>query len=92
MATHKIPAFLSKTFNSANAQQKKELLVQLENWRESHITKSLLEWAEANIKMDEANEDKASFSNEFETMQDYAWHKGNRNALRLLSKQLERDE
>ena len=92
MATHKIPTFLSKKFNSASAQQKKAILMQLESWRESALTQALLDWAEQGVQHDETSEDKASFATEFETMQDYAWHKGNRHALRSIVKQLERDE
>ncbi|AUS01795.1 hypothetical protein NVP1293O_07 [Vibrio phage 1.293.O._10N.261.52.E1] len=92
MAQRKIPAFLSKEFNSLSKSEKDELLFKLDAWKESSITRSLLEHIDKLVVMDEDAEDTATFETEFQTMQDYAWHKGKRNALRNILKQLERDE
>ncbi|CAH9015479.1 conserved hypothetical protein [Vibrio phage 275E43-1] len=92
MAQRKIPAFLSKEFNSLSKHEKDELLFKLDAWKESGITRALLEYIEESIIADEDTEDKSLFETEFQTVQDYAWHKGRRNTLRTLQKQLERDE
>ena len=92
MAQRKIPAFLSKEFNSLSKNEKDELLFKLDAWKESGITRALLEYIDKAVEVDVDTEDTSTFESEFQTMQDYAWHKGKRNALRNILKQLERDE
>ena len=92
MAARKIPAFLSKKFNSLPKKGKDELLFKLDAWKESELTRELLSYINDMLIIDEETEDKTPFESEFKTIQEYAWHKGRRNTLRTLSKQLERDE
>lgn len=92
MAQRKIPAFLSKEFHKLPAEKKKDLLDRYAAWQESDITKNLIEFLSVSISEDEKTESKNLFENEFKTMQDYAWHKGYRLAVRNVIKQLERNE
>lgn len=75
----------------ASPEEKKELITELKAWQCSAMTQRLLEWLTESLIRDEGDEDKASFSTEFETIQDYSWHKGSRQAYRSVAKQLKKD-
>jgi len=90
MAEHKIPPFLTKQFSVLKTKQEKdELLTRYRTWKHNEVTELFVEYLEYEIGANQETSDKKfDFVSWFQKKEFNSYHKGVRQILRKLLKQI----